>query len=132
MIACVAVVGKQNNPLFLRSFNSQTDALKFHFIVHTALDLFEERGRETAAASYLGLLFPTEEFKVYGHQSNTGLKLVAVLSDSDIRDSDMKAFFERLQAALVRALCNPFQRLGSEISSQRFQEDVARLVASNC
>ena len=33
----------QNNPLYIRSFGVH-DALRFHFIVHTALDFVEEKG----------------------------------------------------------------------------------------
>lgn len=56
-IACVAVVGKnvswcgncmnsycKNNPLFVKAFDLQADVLKFHYIVHTALDVIEDKG----------------------------------------------------------------------------------------
>lgn len=59
-IVCVAVVGKavshhtyhshndQNNPLYIESFESpQQNTLKFHYIVHTALDIVEEKGTLT-------------------------------------------------------------------------------------
>ena len=38
-----AVLGKDNNPLYIRAFGSH-DQLRFHFIVHTALDFVEEKG----------------------------------------------------------------------------------------
>ena len=41
-MACCAIVGKHNNPLYIQTFN-QDDELKFHFIVHTSLDVVEER-----------------------------------------------------------------------------------------
>lgn len=66
MTACVAILGRnvciegsntfsdccliicvyQNAPLYLKtsSNTSDGDSLKFHYIVHTALDVFEERG----------------------------------------------------------------------------------------
>ena len=40
----------QNNPIYVRSFNSQTEELKFHYIVHSALDLVEERCKWTCSA----------------------------------------------------------------------------------
>ena len=43
MIAGIAVLGKDNNPLYIRAFGAH-DALRFHFIVHTALDFVEEKG----------------------------------------------------------------------------------------
>ncbi|KAG6516933.1 hypothetical protein ZIOFF_020308 [Zingiber officinale] len=44
MIASVAVVGHQNNPLYLQSFTNANDALKLHHIVHCSLDVIDERG----------------------------------------------------------------------------------------
>ena len=41
-VAAVAVVGKDNDPLFLQHFND-ADELKFHYIVHTSLDIVEEK-----------------------------------------------------------------------------------------
>jgi hypothetical protein len=45
-VCCVAIVGKSNNPLYLRVFQSLEDepSLKFHYITHTALDIIEEKG----------------------------------------------------------------------------------------
>ena len=42
MIAGIAVLGKDNNPLYIRSFGAH-DSLRFHFIVHTALDFIEDK-----------------------------------------------------------------------------------------
>ena len=38
-----AVLSKDNNPLYIRAFGSHNQ-LRFHFIVHTALDFVEEKG----------------------------------------------------------------------------------------
>ena len=37
------ILGKDNNPLYIRAFGAH-DQLRFHFIVHTALDFVEEKG----------------------------------------------------------------------------------------
>ena len=48
--ACVAVIGKQNNPLFIRTFQADEEpeaadaATRLHYVVHAALDVVEERG----------------------------------------------------------------------------------------
>ena len=47
--ACVAVIGKQNNPLFIRTFETSSHqeadtATELHYVVHAALDVIEERG----------------------------------------------------------------------------------------
>eukprot|EP01097_Dermamoeba_algensis_P002775 TRINITY_DN209_c0_g1_i4.p1 TRINITY_DN209_c0_g1~~TRINITY_DN209_c0_g1_i4.p1 ORF type:complete len:129 (-),score=26.08 TRINITY_DN209_c0_g1_i4:414-800(-) len=93
MIVCVAVVGKGNNPLYLQNFNfTPTNELKFHYIVHTALDVIEEKvqknigtdGKQAAQANemYLGLLYPIEDYKVYGYMTNTKIKFIVVLDDN--------------------------------------------------
>lgn len=46
MIVCAAVVGQQNQPLYLRTFPAAEGEalLKFHYIVHCSLDAVEEKG----------------------------------------------------------------------------------------
>lgn len=61
-VNCIAVIGRQNNPLYLRSFHTAPRAapaggaqqpeqsfaddldLKYHYIAHTSLDMIEEKG----------------------------------------------------------------------------------------
>lgn len=33
----------QNNPLYINTFDPLAEGLKFHYIVHTALDVIEEK-----------------------------------------------------------------------------------------
>lgn len=60
----------QNYPLYIRSVPTQSE-LKFHYTVHTSLDVVEEKistaGKAMAEQRelYLGLLYPTEDYKVY-------------------------------------------------------------------
>ena len=50
VVVGAAVLGKDNNPLYIRAFGSH-DQLRFHFIVHTALDFVEEKGNASPTAS---------------------------------------------------------------------------------
>ncbi len=43
MIAAAAVVSASNAPLFVRAYAEEEDALRFHTIVHCALDVTDER-----------------------------------------------------------------------------------------
>eukprot|EP01094_Clydonella_sp_ATCC50884_P004488 TRINITY_DN13516_c0_g1_i1.p2 TRINITY_DN13516_c0_g1~~TRINITY_DN13516_c0_g1_i1.p2 ORF type:complete len:144 (+),score=47.31 TRINITY_DN13516_c0_g1_i1:35-433(+) len=129
MIACVAVVGSANDPLFLQSFNSQTELERFHFVVHSALDVVEERLRIGVLVPYLGILFPIEDYKVYGYITNTNTKFIIVTDDTDMKDVDVKTFFDRLHQLYVKATCNPFHTVGEPVESSRFKVEVARLVA---
>ena len=71
-IVCLAVVGPQNNPLFIKTFFPQgpdpDKDLKLHFVVHCSLDAIEERVllKRSVQDAFLGLLYPTEEYRVYG------------------------------------------------------------------
>ena len=51
VVSGVAILGKENNPLYIRAFGVH-DQLRFHFIVHTALDFVEEKGASTFFSHY--------------------------------------------------------------------------------
>lgn len=64
----------QNYPLYIRSIPTENE-LKFHYMVHTSLDVVDEKISAMGKALvdqrelYLGLLYPTEDYKVYpSHQ----------------------------------------------------------------
>ena len=110
-VACICVVGAQNQCLFLRRLvprrddtsapsesgaaeqsekkeheekvddeddqDADDDLFKLHLLAHSALDVVQERCASTSSSagtaasspsnSFLGLLFPTEEHRVYGY-----------------------------------------------------------------
>jgi hypothetical protein len=190
-IACVAIIGAQNQPLLLHvGGGSDADAaatpapsddpqqakrLRLSYVAHCALDALEEKvllSRRAAAAAasasggagggaggggggggggaflpaaaaappdaYLGLLYPTEEFRVYGYCSATHLKVVLVVEQAPLaagaqaqqqqqqqqqqqhqqhapfppppwpRDAALAALCRRLHAVYVDAASNPF------------------------
>ena len=133
----------QNNPLYIKAYG-QHDQLRFHFIVHTALDFLEEKVNSTpqqmapaaggAASkhdSYLGLLYPIEELRVYGYLTNCRIKLIAVLDDDEVKDGEMKALFRRLHALYVDTTSNPFHTPDTELSSvASFDRQVQRIVSA--
>ncbi|CAN7027612.1 unnamed protein product, partial [Brassica rapa subsp. trilocularis] len=97
MIVCVAVVGHQNNPLYIQSFTEAEDALKLHHIVHCSLDVIDERVNNpsksgtTLNEAFLGLLYPPLNYKVYGYLTNTKVKFIMVTTDLDVRDTDVRS-----------------------------------------
>ena len=66
-LAAVAVIGTNNNPLYVRAFGH--DITRFHFIVHTALDFVEEKVQRLREMSAAGA------FDCIGgaHQSSTAM-----------------------------------------------------------
>lgn len=131
-----AEVGHQNNPLYIQSFTEADDALKLHHIVHCSLDVVDERVNNpkksgpTLNETFLGLLYPTENYKVYGYLTNTKVKFILVTTDLDVRDADVRNFFRRFHSAYVDAVSNPFHVPGKKITSRTFAERVSTIVKS--
>ncbi|RLM84311.1 trafficking protein particle complex subunit 2-like protein [Panicum miliaceum] len=126
----------KNNPLYLQSFTEADDALKLHHIVHCSLDVIDERvnnpkrSAPTLNETFLGLLYPTENYKVYGYLTNTKVKFIMVTTDLDVKDADARNFFRKFHAAYVDAVSNPFQCPGKKIASRSFGARVSTIVKS--
>lgn len=65
----------QNYPLFIKTIPTENE-LKFYYTVHTSLDVVEEKISSVGKNAndlrelYLGLLYPTEDYKVYPFSSD--------------------------------------------------------------
>lgn len=85
---------------------------------------------------YLGLLFPTEEYRVYGYITNSHTKFILVLSSAQDdggvpREDALRATFRRLHALYVDAVaCNPLYTVGAPIASRRFDAGAAAILRS--
>ncbi|GIL72663.1 hypothetical protein Vretimale_4364 [Volvox reticuliferus] len=136
-IICVAFIGPQNNPIYLRSMDPATDDqyLKLHYIVHCALDAVEEkvllkRGPGDSQDAYLGLLYPTEDYRVYGYLTNTHVKIILLLDDeAPIKDEAVLRVLRRLHSLYVDTTSNPFHKFGLPITSPRFDAQLEQIVA---
>ena len=135
MAVSIAVVGRDNEPLYIHTIHEETD-LKFHYIVHTCLDVIEEKTTSSSKASqdprelYLGLLYPTEDYKVYGYVTNTKIKFVIIVEsmNATLRDNDMRMMFRKIHNAYVSMVSNPFYNPGDPINSKLFQAAVDSLM----
>jgi hypothetical protein len=96
----------QNAPLYSKSFGVDSDAAvlpgqqseetQFLFMAHAALDVFEEKTSAAPAPGmasdlYLGLLYPTDTYQVFGYVTNTKTKLIVITDDADVKDLDVKS-----------------------------------------
>ncbi|CAF4860484.1 unnamed protein product [Pieris macdunnoughi] len=154
MAVCVAVIGKDNAPLYIGGIGNDTSTdneLSRQWLVHTALDALEERlvSSNTTTANtatnaartdlrdlYLGLLYSTDTHKIYGYVTNTRIKLVLVTSStspsgSNIRDAEVRTALRRLHALYADAICNPFHLPGDQITSIKFDKQVKNLMLNN-
>lgn len=137
-IVCAAVVGPLNNPLYLKCFrlgSEEEEELRFHYIVHCALDAIDEKVSTPKRApnevndSYLGVLYPTEDFKVHGYVSSTRVKLVVVTEKGVEKDSgEMGKVFKKIYHAYVNAASNPFYTPGQPLMSPKFDKTLASIV----
>ncbi|XP_049834257.1 trafficking protein particle complex subunit 2-like protein isoform X1 [Schistocerca gregaria] len=97
MAVCVAIIGKDNSPKYISCLNPELE-LQFHYKVHTSLDVVEEKltsvGKTTADVRelYLGLLYSTEEHKIFGYVTNTKIKFIIVVESSNtlLRDNEVR------------------------------------------
>lgn len=135
MIVCAAVVGPQNNPLFLKTYVPTDDEAKFHCIVHCSLDAVEEkvllrRAPGEVPELYLGLLYPTEEYRVYGYITNSHTKFIAVLDELSPREDVLAKAFKAMHHLYVDATSSPFYTYGLPLTSQAFADEMGAAVRS--
>mmetsp|Transcript_5459 Transcript_5459/g.7381 ORF Transcript_5459/g.7381 Transcript_5459/m.7381 type:complete len:142 (+) Transcript_5459:311-736(+) len=136
MIVCLAIIGPANNPLHISSLFSEEESLKFHYILHCALDVFEERiavrGKGTASIEpNLGLLYPTEDYQVYGYSTATRVKFLAIVEEMDEKtkiDDVVRDVFKHLHLAYIDAVSNPFHQHGYAIAVPTFDTKIKSLL----
>ncbi|BES99873.1 trafficking protein particle complex subunit 2-like protein-like [Nesidiocoris tenuis] len=139
MAVCVAIIGKENAPKFIRCTDRDQE-LDFHYKVHSSLDIIEEK---LLAAShpkatepreqFLGMLYATEEHKIYGYVTNTKMKIIIVIDANHqaLRDNEIRAMFRKLHGAYADAVCNPFYIPGDQVTSKKFTETVLSLLVKS-
>ena len=140
MAVCVGVIAKENYPLYIRCAPNTEDETKFHFTIHTSLDVIEEKianvGKSTAVGSqdlrelYLGQLYPAEDYRVYGYVTNTKVKFILVVEafNTQLRDNDVRSMFRRLHNAYTEVVCNPFYSPGENITTKSFNTVVSSMI----
>ena len=135
-IACIAIVGKQNNPLYPRNFTSNHPDLKYHYIAHTACDSVDERANATQKSGdpYLGLLYTVEDLAIYGYMTNTRIKFIVVVSVAEniVKDTDMRSVFKKIHASYIALVSNPFYDADTTrtITSPKFHKWIDSIVAT--
>ncbi|MBZ3872169.1 Trafficking protein particle complex subunit 2-like protein [Sciurus carolinensis] len=130
-----AVDPRKNYPLYIRSTPMESE-LKFHYMVHTSLDVVDEKISTMGKALvdqrelYLGLLYPTEDYKVYGYVTNSKVKFVMVVDSSNtaLRDNEIRSMFRKLHNSYTDVMCNPFYNPGDRIQSRAFDNMVTSMM----
>ncbi|EDL92761.1 rCG51617, isoform CRA_a [Rattus norvegicus] len=83
---------------------------------------------------YLGLLYPTEDYKVYGYVTNSKVKFVMVVDSSNtaLRDNEIRSMFRKLHNSYTDVMCNPFYNPGDRIQSRAFDTMVTSMMVQVC
>ena len=108
LVACVAFIGARNDPLYFKSFSSEEQA-KLQLAVYSSLDAVEVAvnesrsggsttvgGKPSSAENFLGLLFPFEDYKIFGYLTNTNVKIIVVVRDVLLREDKVRELFKGL------------------------------------
>ncbi|CAH0386784.1 unnamed protein product [Bemisia tabaci] len=136
MAVCIAVIGKENSPKYISCINPSME-LHFQYKVHVSLDVVEEKLQavskpiaDVTKEQYLGLLYSTEEHKIYGYVTNTKIKFIVVVDSSNtlLRDNEIRMMFRRLHSVYADIVCNPFFIPGEVISSKKFDKTVKSIM----
>lgn len=139
MCACVAIIGKDNAPLYIATANVDKE-IALQYQVHASLDVIDERcaTNQKAAADgrelYLGSLISTEQYKIYGYVTNTKIKFLIVIdatSTSSYRENEVRAMFRNLHNLYTDAVCNPFYTPGDPLTSASFDRAVRGIISAN-
>lgn len=136
LLVFVAVISKDNKPIILHDFRTNTD-ITMHFVVYSSLDIIERkiveiRDSNEMSKNYLGYLGPAllgeGDYALYGWLSFTGVKFVAVLKENyeQRNDEKIKSLMQGLEALYVRTTSNPFHDT-QDFSSSKFVEKLQRL-----
>ena len=133
-VLCVAFIGRDGAPLFLRSFRKSdvepmpdADDLELQLLLCASLDQVEvqlrtvgqalQRGEAKGCDPYLGVLCPAlfdvEDCNIYGYVSATHVKILAIVRDGvckQRRDEEaiMRSMLKQLNLLYVDAASNPF------------------------
>uniref|UniRef100_A0A8C6WA94 Trafficking protein particle complex subunit 2-like protein n=1 Tax=Nannospalax galili TaxID=1026970 RepID=A0A8C6WA94_NANGA len=131
MAMCIVVIAKENYPLYIRSTPTEY-TLKFYYMVHTSLDVVDEISAMGKALVYqrelyLGLFYPTEDYKVYGYMTSSKVKFVMVVDSSNTA-----LIFQKLHNSYTDVMCNPFYNPGDRIQSRAFDNTVTLMMIQVC
>jgi len=70
---------------------------------------------------FLGMVFPTEQDKVFAYKTNTRAVFLLVYDDSFVQqESDIKLVFAKIHDAYAEAMSNPFAAPNARIDSAKF------------
>lgn len=77
---------------------------------------------------YFGLLFPVEDYRVYGSYTNTHQKIVVICDGNGTENVGVREAMTALGAAFVNNSQNPFQIVEAPLVSKRLDTIVQQII----
>jgi hypothetical protein len=90
-----------------------------------------QRNTPAGADNFLGLLYPFEDYKVFGYITATNVKVIIIMRDVLLREDKVRELFKALHRTFVDAVSNPFTPLDGQLTSPSFEQAVYRLVEAS-
>ncbi|KAL7923652.1 Sedlin [Trichoderma austrokoningii] len=89
-VACLGVIGRNNNPLHISIFPSYDatanaftpvrNPLQFSLLLSSTIDVFDLRSKNSTASGDFGLLHAIDDrLAAYGFETNTGIRMVCIV-----------------------------------------------------
>ncbi|CAN6670452.1 TRAPP-associated protein Tca17p [Trichomonascus vanleenenianus] len=138
-IKFVSVIGRNNSPLYLRSFDDSAEqpegksSLQYHFLSHMALDyIISQLGYSETTRDY-ALLLVHDGIAVYGSLTNTGVKFLVGTNAYESAKYDLGAALRSIHKAFISYMCNPFSNTDEnegEITSKAFDNSIKKIVTA--
>lgn len=109
MISFVGIIGKQQKPLYLKTFSDEAnhDEARLIELAYSASDVFQERiqAGHRIPDLYFGLLTALPDVVLYGYMSNTRIKFILAIQETDliISESMVKSMLTRIHREYTKA-----------------------------
>ncbi|KAJ4856078.1 hypothetical protein T069G_09446 [Trichoderma breve] len=110
-VACLGVIGRNNNPLHISIFPSYDptanaftpirNPLQFSLLLSSTIDVFDLRSKTSTASGDFGLLHAIDDrLAAYGFETNTGVRMVCIV---DMRGRRVEAGASSTSASATAA-----------------------------
>ncbi|KAK8805738.1 hypothetical protein WA158_002394 [Blastocystis sp. Blastoise] len=132
-IACVAIIGKQDEPIIIRSSVECQTELMFHFLIHSSITLLNEKVQVSKTLGnefnpFLGLISSSAELYVYGYITKSNLKFICITYQK-VGEELLQSFFKSFHELYVHTVSNPFTNSSKDIlTSNSFINKVDLLI----
>jgi hypothetical protein len=130
-IACIAVIGPDNNPLLIQKYCEETQELEIDTWLFCSLDYFDSqvaRKPPTKPERFLGNIQTSDRFQIWGYKAGLGYKVIILtFHTAKPQDSAVKALCEKVRDSLFDSIMDPFYLPFSMIESPAVLSKITEL-----